>query len=350
MSANESKRLDWIDVSKAFGVSLVILGHLVIFNYHTFRFIFAFHMPFFFVVAGFVWKEKPWKVFLQKCCRYYLLPYVLVLVLGVLQCLIIPMWGRNLTNFLTPEMLEKSFYHGHPCYSFFGSAWFLIAMFWAQILFWCMRKIGTKSKKYISVLLWLLLVLAAVFAKDIFSSIPIFERLPLKMDSALMATVFMGIGALLKKSKIFEKTKWYLSLLCVVLGGVLTWLFGCKWNYYVNMCDLEYAKEYNYFIAAIAGSIMLFGLGQLFQKSKILKYIGKNTLIIFLSHEFFYIVLIQVVNALAKKDFIPQYMKLDVWSIGISLVTLALSIGVVWLWEQAKLVIKNAGKAKKQKS
>ena len=321
-----NKRLDWLDVSKALGVYLVILGHLAIFNYHTFRFIFAFHMPFFFIASGYVaGKKEPFPVFIKKCCKYYLIPYITILVLGLVQCLILPIWGHDVHYLLRSDILEKTFYGGHPVYSFFGSGWFLIAMFWAQIIFYGMLKAGEKLKKYIVVLLWIVLVFMAVFAGDIFRGIPYFEKLPLKLDSALMGTVFLGIGYKLKKIKILEKDKKFLSAIYAIGGALITWLFGCEWNYYVNLCDCEYAKEYNYLIAAIAGSVMLFGLGQLLHKSKVLQYMGRNTLFIFLAHELIYVSLLRLTNSVFHKEFTSQGMPLNGWSIGISVLTLILA-------------------------
>lgn len=210
------RRLDWLDVSKAIGVYLVILGHLVIFNYHTFRFIFAFHMPFFFVVAGYVWKcNDKFNGYIKKISKNYLLPYFIVSVFGLVQCILLPMAGRNINNLIRPEVLERSFYEGLPSYSFFGSAWFLLAMFWAQLFFWVMIWLAKRLKKYIVALSWIVLVLFAVFSKDIFSFIPVFERLPLKLDSALMATVFMGIGYVLRKIKVIGSGK-------AVIAGILS--------------------------------------------------------------------------------------------------------------------------------
>ena len=331
------KRLDWLDAAKAIGVYLVILGHLVIFNYHTFRFIFAFHMPFFFMAAGYVWKKpEHFNVFLKKCCKYYLVPYLTVIMIGLLQCVLFPLPGHNLQTLCNPEILERSFYGGLPAYSYFGSSWFLIAMFWAQLLFYGMMKINEKLKKYIVILLWICFVLFAVFAKDIVCVVPFFERLPLKTDSALMATVFMGIGVLLKKTTVFEKRKWYLAMVFAVVGAFITWLFGCKWNYYVNICDLEYAKEYNYFIAAIGGTVMLFGLGYLLKKNKVILFIGKNTLFIFLAHQAVYELVIYCVNKLCNRNLYGQSMPLNGWSIGISIATFVICTLLAWGYQKLK--------------
>lgn len=333
----KKQRLDWLDVSKAIGVYLVILGHLVIFNYHTFRFIFAFHMPFFFVAAGFVWKQPDsFTAFIKKCCKYYLVPYLVITVLGVLQCILLPLPGHDVKTLMSPEVLEKSFYGGHPTYSYFGSAWFLIAMFWAQLLFYGMHKAGEKLKKYIVVLFWICLVMFAVFAKDLVRGIPHFERMPLKLDSALMATVFIGIGYILRKTNFFIKEKWHPAVVYAIAGCMAVWLFGCKWNYYVNICDLDYAKEYNYFLAAVGGTIMLFGLGQLLSKCKLLRFIGRNTLFIFLAHQAIYDGLIYIINGLCKQQLCGQSMPLNGWSIGISLMTLAIATVLAWGFQTVK--------------
>lgn len=335
------KRLGWLDASKAIGVYLVILGHLVIFNYHTFRFIFAFHMPFFFVAAGYVWKwNDKFGGYIKKISKNYLFPYLIVSVLGLVQCILLPMAGRNIGNLMRPEVLERSFYEGLPSYSFFGSAWFLLAMFWAQLFFWVMMWLAKRFKKYIVVLAWIVLVLFAVFSKDIFSFIPIFERLPWKLDSAMMATVFMGIGYLLKKVKIIGSEKAVVAGILSLAGAFITWLFGCKWNYYVNLCDCAYAKEYNFFIAAIAGSVMLFGLGQLLCKIKLFQYAGRNTLIIFLAHESIYVLVIYLVNMLFHQSLAGQSMPLNGWSIGISLATFGLAILLVYVIEKIKKLSK----------
>lgn len=241
---------------------------------------------------------------------------------------------------MLPGVLQKAFYDGHPCFSFFGSAWFLLAMFWAQLMFWGMLKIKVKLKKNIVILMWILLVFTAIFAKDTFRVIPYFGKLPLKIDAALMATVFMGIGYFLRKTKIFEKNKIYISIGSIVIGAFFTYLFGCKWNYYVNLCDCDYGKEYNYLIAAVAGSIMLFGLGQLLQKSKLLIFIGQNTLFIFLAHEAIYLFILYCVNTFFDKNFQPQAMRLDGWSIGVSFVTLMLATVMIFGYRSIKEIIK----------
>ena len=339
---NKKQRLDWLDAAKAIGIYLVILGHLVIFNYKVFRFIFAFHMPFFFLAAGYVWKEQEsFSCYFKKCCNHYLLPYLIAMILGLFQCVFLPLPGHTMETLLNRDVLQESFYDGLPGYSFFGSSWFLIAMFLAQLLFYGLVKFREKSKKYITVLVWITFTLFALFSNSIFEKIPVFGRLPFKLDSAFMATVFIGIGVLFRKSGIFEKKKWYLSVGFMVVGGLFTWLFGCKLNYYVNLSECIYGREYHYLFAAVAGSIMLFGIGQILRNSKFIRFIGQNTLFIFLAHEAIYTAVIHYVNLWFGKEFAGQSMQLDGWSIGISFATLMIATLFAWIFKRTQKAIRS---------
>ena len=335
------KRLDWMDVSKAIGVYLVILGHLVMFNYHTFRFIFAFHMPFFFVAAGYVWKwnDNPGN-YLKKCFSRYFVPYCIVLVVSAVQCFVFPTTAHNLSNESLQSLISKFYYGELTGCSYFGSAWFLLAMFWAQIMFWGMMCFHRRFNKITAVILWVLLVILAVFAKDTFSYIPWYRRLPWKLDSAMMATVFMGVGYYIGRFEWLKQKKWYASLIMVIAGGFIMWLFGCKWNVYANLAECIYGQEHNYLIAAVAGSVMMLGLGQLLCKIKLLQYAGRNTLIIFLAHESIYVLVIYLVNMLFHQSLAGQSMPLNGWSIGVSLATFGLAILLVYVIEKIKKLSK----------
>ena len=53
------KRIVWIDVAKAIGIYLVIVGHIFMLSYYSpRRFIFLFHMPLFFFLGGLTFNDK----------------------------------------------------------------------------------------------------------------------------------------------------------------------------------------------------------------------------------------------------------------------------------------------------
>ena len=57
------QRISWIDVTKGIAIYLVILGHSLI-GLKVNDYIFAFHMPLFFIASGLLFREKSIKIFL----------------------------------------------------------------------------------------------------------------------------------------------------------------------------------------------------------------------------------------------------------------------------------------------
>ena len=55
---SRAERLSWLDVLKGIGIILVAIGHIYS-NRTIFNWLYSFHMPLFFLAAGWVYKEKP---------------------------------------------------------------------------------------------------------------------------------------------------------------------------------------------------------------------------------------------------------------------------------------------------
>ena len=353
INKNDVKRYDFLDVAKAIGIYLVIIGHLVMFNWKTFRFIFAFHMPLFFIIAGFIHGGKEqlrFGVFIKKQIKYYLLPLMVVFLIGVLQCLIIPVDGHNIHTLFSVDTITD-LYEGHFRFSFFGSSWFLLCMFWAQLMFYGMLKLPVGKRMYINVLVWVILVALAVYSLDIFHFIPTYHRIPFKLDSAFMATVFMGVGYLLSmiyRRVRFAERKWVIrktvGVILIIIGAPAVYYISCKGNTYVNLCGAIYARPLRYLAGSVLGSLMVIGAGIAFEEVGILRYIGRNTLIIFLSHDLVYIIIIKIVNKIGGYHLEPLRMDLDWKCILISILTLIICTGLVALFNQIKRLINSKKK------
>lgn len=67
-------RLAWLDILKGFGIILVVLGH-VYQNDLVFDWIYSFHMPLFFVAAGFVYKLTPVLKHIKRRLFTVIVPY-----------------------------------------------------------------------------------------------------------------------------------------------------------------------------------------------------------------------------------------------------------------------------------
>ena len=53
-----AERIAWVDFAKGFIIILMVLGHAV--HGDVQKFIFVFHMPFFFVMSGFLLNFEKW--------------------------------------------------------------------------------------------------------------------------------------------------------------------------------------------------------------------------------------------------------------------------------------------------
>lgn len=72
----QTGRIEYIDIFRAFGIILMVMGH-VMFGRSFDYFIHAFHMPMFFFVSGFLYKNNdiPFLMFLWKKAKSLLIPY-----------------------------------------------------------------------------------------------------------------------------------------------------------------------------------------------------------------------------------------------------------------------------------
>lgn len=67
-----------IDIVKAIGILMMIIGHCGQIPYMPYRhFIFTFHMPLFFIISGFFYKKKDIAMSLKSDAKHLLLPYLL---------------------------------------------------------------------------------------------------------------------------------------------------------------------------------------------------------------------------------------------------------------------------------
>lgn len=61
----KNKRIDYLDIAKGIGILSVIIGHTFDVQYLS-NFLYSFHMPLFFVLSGYFFKEKDTKTIVKK--------------------------------------------------------------------------------------------------------------------------------------------------------------------------------------------------------------------------------------------------------------------------------------------
>lgn len=194
---NQELRMQWLDTAKAFGMLLVYIGHCNIPGWN--KYIYLFHMPFFFIISGFLWnKEKnlsfSFKEYLIKKFKAYIIPYfkiatICFILYGIFVNILRLGWGTDeyfnqLAKYLFGIMIySRGTVEWLPNCS---PIWFLTCLFVAEIIFYFIMR-----NKYPTATTIVVGLLGFMFSGWI--------KLPWNIDNALTATVLLYIGLLFRK-------------------------------------------------------------------------------------------------------------------------------------------------------
>ena len=234
------KRVEHVDLLRAFGILLMVMGH-VGFGPEFNHWIHIFHMPMFFVISGYFYKPQPFGTLLVKRFSTLLLPY---LVFGLFHVGLYFVY----TGGIDPHAFYLLFWEntaetGVPIA---GALWFLTAMFLSELLFW-----GLQNLKLSLMPTTLIAAVIAVAGMVIAKYLPF--RLPWAMDAALTGVGLYQIGRLLKEKgeKLLE-----LNAAVAALGILLFSVLGCL-NGYVNLREGTYGIWPLYWINVVGMTVSL---------------------------------------------------------------------------------------------
>lgn len=203
------KRIDTFDIMKFFGIIMVIAGHMT----HYFQgVIFSFHMPLFFVVAGYFYHAKSIRDSFVKNVKHLVYPYILTalaIVLTYAACSLVK-HDIDLKNWLIAMIYGSgSVNHSSPLFAkvpAIGAIWFLLALFWCKNMY---NVVCHYFKK--PLLISLCLSGIAVFLDRNVINLP-FAILP-----EIGAMLFYGLGDLLKQKGGIFKFNPFLGVICILI-------------------------------------------------------------------------------------------------------------------------------------
>lgn len=284
------KRIVWIDIVRGIAIIFVIIGHglqnsgIQQFAWGAFlvNFIFAFHLPVFFVASGYLYKSKSIKKSLKSGFNNLLLPYlfsVAIIILGSLLAkhkLLTNIFANNWVS-LPSMFIRVAYAAGQSMESVVsnqhygpippvGVIWFLPCMFIAVVLFNLLMRLADRYQmaefSRVSLIL-LVTALGILIHKRIF--------MPWTADSALISQSFFYFGYIVKKYRILEtlSSSYY-------VGSISIWLLSAK----LGMFQLSSGNAPDYLVGIVAGcgsSLVIFKASIL-----IFKFLGAKKLVLFL--------------------------------------------------------------------
>lgn len=173
------------DVMKGLGIILMVLGHTIGPESPLHNYIYAFHMPLFFIISGYFVKEKGHLENIRLLYNRLIKPFLFIAV-----CVVVLKTAQHYHN--THEFyidIEKVIYG-------VGPGWFLLAMFWGRILFNAL--IHLPASKYLTFTLLISSIPTFLQWTDLFLNIPF------NVMQGLSCTVFIAIGHYARQRNILQ--------------------------------------------------------------------------------------------------------------------------------------------------
>lgn len=289
-----AKRDNSVDFFRAFGIICMIMGHVGFGDYFD-HFIHAFHMPMFFFVTGYFYKDRETvsiSKYLLKKCRTLIIPYLFFACINFLFN--IPIDGVNL-NQLKNVFWISTTNKAIPA----GALWFLTALFFADVIYFFIYHL-CKSDILLTIVVLLISAFGMYFNK-ITGMIA-----PWALTIGLVGILFLHVGRLVANNKELWIINYVFHLnwiLWIVITGVTVVLIFV--NGYINMRLETYANPFLFIINVMLSVIVIMNfskwIDRILPKCKIKSFflnIGKNSIIFVCLNQWF----IKVMKMLLQKN------------------------------------------------
>lgn len=279
------KRVAWVDIAKGIAIILVVTGHTISSSSQLIPMIFMFHMPLFFIMAGYTFKPKPMAEVVRSSARRLLVPYVIIFALwqGV-------KWLQQpdalSLGALGDLALRFIFASGSPNdemgITATGMAWFLVCLFVSRVALnglvglFDRLDIGRATQA---------IVFAAMAAAGIFIGDELHVFLPLDIDLALVTTGFMWCGYAARKTGFMVRwgTRWY-----VLVAAAALYVAAFSFSY-LELAMRLYGIAPLCIAGALGGSLVTCWISMLIERlskplTRFFAFMGRNSMYIYCFH------------------------------------------------------------------
>ena len=312
------ERINWIDQARGFAILMVVYGH----NFpYLEKYIYTFHVPLFFLVAGFFHPKKNSLINVKTRFKQLIIPYFIwAFLLYFTWVFVTRFYGDSANLSLSPlkNLIGVFYAQGGREYMDWGiPLWFLPCIFLVFSIFFFIQKIGPKLLK--TTILFSLICIGFLISH--YFNFKYFWS----FDVALVALCFYGIGYFFKNKLLNLNKRETLLLLFIALIFHLTLYF---FNIKVDMYRSVYGNQFVFITSGIFGSLFWLMFFKSFPVFDFLSYLGKNTIILLCSHTrvlTFIKLIILIVGGSAVFNF-NEFTK-----IGLTVLQIILMIPIIYL-------------------
>lgn len=249
------ERLSWLDILKGIGIILVVIGHIYS-NRTVSNWLYSFHMPLFFLAAGWVYKEKTVITDIKRRIQTIVVPYFSFGLLVLLYWQVIERRFRD-SDMSFMDSLLGLFTGCYDNLDFNVHLWFLPCFFVTVVLFNILANLGGKKIAYIASALMSLIYVVFPMPELFWGLNRVFKYIG-----------FYAVGVFLarRETKIVDR-KIGVGVAAIVLLAV---------NFFLSLHNLTTGVMW--FVTALIGVAALILISQLINENKILQYFGRISL------------------------------------------------------------------------
>lgn len=301
----ERKRLDYIDFVKGIGILSVVFFHsyngydLSVPAFHMLKYITSFHMVLFFFLSGILFKPEieNYKQKIVSKVKSLIIPYLVWgCVIGSCVEVLRRMLGtQGIEGFGVANILKQTA-NGD---GMVDGSWFLYTLFAVYMLEFLLSFICKKtSVKYQGVVMFVLHLALGVGGYFVGLAVGDLFKIP----HILIASMFFYFGFLFANSEL--QIKEFVYPILFVLGGVLCFVN----NESVSFALLDFGIYPIFVLSALMTIIGLIGMSQmLFDKQSklkfpLLRYYGKNSIIVLMTHMILMFVVVRMLEKLLHME------------------------------------------------
>lgn len=294
------ERPNYIDYAKSICIFLVIVGHYTYYLgidfkpspvWYLMHSITLFHMPFFFLISGFLYKQQSFKEsigksWVQLMRPYFLMSAICLLIMEVKNCFSGDFSEKDIVLNIVGIASAGDFLGIRSEYS--APLWFLWAL--ALIKMWGSAKSCGKLMGGGILLLVSMLGLAVFYMGN---------RLPFRIDSASVGFLFFMLGYKLKtvikqlfKDKYTTVFTMAISLIVLIGSAYLNLDYNQRQCLSINACTFG-NYPILFFASGISGTLFVLSLCKLIESTKLkpILYISNGTIIILGFHKIIYLLI-----------------------------------------------------------
>lgn len=309
-------RLQWVDHVKGIGIALMVYAHnFPIAEYY----IYIFHMPLFFFVAGMFHAKRFDKHAILKRAKRILVPYFLWSLLLYLFWIVVGRnYGDSVSMGLSPwkNALGILYAQGDNAYMNWGiPMWFLPSLFVTFLVFGTIKKL--KSKTRLLPLLVICIVLGFVY-NHYFSF-----RLPWSIDVSLVSLVFYASGYYLKPYLIDKKYRIPIIFYVLVIAAHFGLAFFNTTK--VDMYRAIYGNPLLFIINGLSGTLFIIAIAKSLKLPRVLSFLGQHTLTILAVHGR----VLTVIKAIALLLGFTLVLNTEMKKLGFTILQLVLTVPVI---------------------